>query len=109
MRAPLSQQERQELYGLWTKLLQAQTEDKSNVHPLLRLLLRRSIKLSEKTMGAVAKLLDRMATLHPERFGCDALRERCDGWVLQMAFSFLLAFLRRSFFRIHFPYWESLC
>ena len=99
----LSQQERRELYGLWTGLLCAYTEDKNKVHPILRLTIPRSIKLSEKSMGAFSKLVDRMIALNPERFGCDGLRGRRNGWVLQMALGFLSCFLAANFLPITFP------
>jgi hypothetical protein len=89
----LSQEERRVLCGLWTQLLSAQTEDKCKVDWLIRLMLPRSIRLSEKSTGAFAKLVDRMAELHPERFGSNALRKRRDAWLLQTALSFLCCFL----------------
>ena len=99
----LSQQERRELYFLWTDLLHAQTEDKSKVHPLIRLLLPRSIKLSEEGMRLFANLVDRMAALHPERFGGDALRGRRNGWMLQLAFGSLSCYLAANFLPNSFP------
>jgi hypothetical protein len=104
----LSQQERQGLYGLWTELLRAQIEDKSKVHPLLRLLLPRSIRLSEESAGAFANLVDRMAELHPERFGYNALRKRRDAWLLQTALSFLCCFLTAKFLPNTFPLFGEL-
>ncbi|MGD0266130.1 MAG: hypothetical protein ABSD47_14415 [Candidatus Methylomirabilota bacterium] len=61
----LSQEDRRVLYGLWTQLLRGQTEDKSKVDWLIRWMLPRSIRLSEKSTGAFANLVDRMAELRP--------------------------------------------
>ena len=99
----LSQQERRELYLLWSELLHAHTQDKGKIHPLIRLLLPRSIRLSEVSMRAFARLVDRMATLHPERFGCRALRERRNGWMLHLGFGFLSCFLVANFLPNSFP------
>lgn len=99
----LSQRERYELYSLWTEVLRAYTEDKNKVHPLLRLALPRSIKLSEKSVGVFAKLVDRMAALHPESLGYSALRKRRNAWLLQTALSFLCWFLIANFLPNSFP------
>jgi hypothetical protein len=104
----LSQEERQELYGLWTQLLRAHTEDKNKVDWLIRLMLPRSIRLSEKSTGAFAKLANRMAELHPERFGCDALRVRRNGWALQTALSFLCCFLTANCLPNSYPLFREI-
>jgi hypothetical protein len=50
----LGQEKRRVLYGLWTQPPRAHTEDKSKVDWLIRLMLPRSIRLSEKSTGAFA-------------------------------------------------------
>jgi hypothetical protein len=89
----LSPSEARELAGLWTDLVQVRHEDICKAHPLLHLMLPRSIPLSGRALGAFAVLVNRMACLRPERFGCDALRRRRRHWTLQMAVTFLLCFL----------------
>jgi hypothetical protein len=89
----LSQSEARELAGLWTDLVQVRDEDICKAHPLLHLMLLRSIPLSDRALGAFATLVNRMACLRPERFGCDALRRRRSHWALQVAVAFLLCFL----------------
>jgi hypothetical protein len=59
-------------------------------------------------MGAFAKLVDRMAALNPEPFGCDGLRGRRNGWVLQMALGFLSCFLAANFLPITFPLFREI-
>lgn len=86
----LGEPEAGQLVGLWTDLVHARGEDIRRAHPLRRLLQPRSIPLSERTLAAFAALVDRMASLHPERFGCDALCQRRDHWALQAALGFLL-------------------
>ncbi len=81
----LSPHEGEELSGLWGSLLRAHAEDKSKEPPFLRLAQPRSIPLSEESLRAFAALVDRMATLHPERFGWPALRVRRDHWAAQAA------------------------
>jgi len=103
-----SQEERQTLYGLWSQLLCAQAEDKSKVDWLIRLMLPRSIRLSEKSAGAFANLVDRMADLHPERFGYNARRKRRDAWLLQTAVSFLCFFLAAKFLPNTLPLFGEL-
>jgi len=104
----LSQEVRRVLYGLWTQLLRGQTEDKSKVDWLIRWMLPRSIRLSEKSTGAFAKLVDRMAELRPERFGYNALRKRRDAWLLQTALSFLCWFLAAKFLPNSFPLFREI-
>ncbi len=89
----LNRQEAQELSGLWSALLQARGEDKSTTHPLFRLLMPRSIPLSEASLMALANLMNRMSALHPERFREDALRRRRNHWMLQVVVGLLLALL----------------
>jgi hypothetical protein len=89
----LSSQEAHELSGLWAELVRARAEDRSRAPLLSRLLQPRSIPLSEQSARAFAHLVEHMAAMHPERFGCDALRRRRDQWALQVALSFLLGFL----------------
>ena len=99
----LSQAERYELHALWTELLRAYLEDKREVHPLIRLAMPRSIRLSEKSAGLFAKLVERMAALHPERFGYTTLRRCRNAWLLQSGLSFLCWFLSASFVPASFP------
>ena len=86
----LSRQAGNELSRLWTDLLQARAEDMEGVDPLARLLWPRSVKLSDKTTQALGALVNRMATLSPERFSSQALHRRRDHWVLQIVFGLLL-------------------
>lgn len=104
----LGQPEARELVGLWTDLVHARGEDISRAHPLRRLLQPRSIPLSEKALGAFAALVDRMASLHPERFGCDALRRRRDHWALQAALGFLLWFLTTTLLPKTWPFADEI-
>ena len=89
----LSEEERRVLLDLWTQLQHAHADDKRRVDWLTRLMLSRSIRLSEKSTGAFAELVDCMAELHPERFGYHALRKRRHAWLLQTGLSFLSFFL----------------
>ncbi len=86
----LSRQAGHELSRLRGDLLRARAEDMEGVDPLACLLWPRSIQLSGKTAEALGALVTRMATVSPERFSCDALRRRRDGWALQMVLGFLL-------------------
>ncbi len=104
----LNQRERYELYSLWTEVLRAYAEDKSKVHPLLRLAMPRSIRLSEKSRGALTKLVDRMAELHQERFGYNALRKRRNAWMFQAALSFLCCFLAANLLPDSFPLFREI-
>ena len=104
----LSQEERRVLHGLWTQLLRAQAEGKSKGDWLIRVMLPRSIRLSEKSTGAFANLVDRMGELHPERFGYNALRKRRDAWLLQTALSFICCFLAASLLPNTLPLFEEL-
>ena len=104
----LNQRERYELYSLWTEVLRAYAEDKSKIHPLLRLAMPRSIKLSEKSVGVFAKLVKRMTALHPESLGCSALRKRRNAWLLQSALSFLCCFLTANLLPDSFPLFREI-
>lgn len=97
-----------ELAGLWTDLVHTRREDTRSAHPLRRLLQPRSTPLSEKALGAFATLVDRMASLHPERFGCDALRRRRDQWALQAALGFLLWFLTATLLLKTWPFADQI-
>ncbi len=81
----LSLQESEELSGLWRVLLRNHAEDKSKEPPFLRLAQPRSIPLSQESVRAFGALVDRMAVLHPERFGWPALRARRNYWAVQAA------------------------
>jgi hypothetical protein len=96
------------LAGLWTDLVHTRREDTRSAHPLRRLLQPRSTPLSEKALGAFATLVDRMASLHPERFGCDALRRRRDQWALQAALGFLLWFLTATLLLKTWPFADQI-
>ncbi len=89
----LTLQEGHELSGLWAELVRARGEDKSRACLFSRLLMPRSIPLSEKSLGTFADLMDRMLALHPERFSCDALRRRRNHWAIQIPIGFLLGLL----------------
>ncbi len=89
----LNRQEAQELSGLWAELLRARAEDKSATHPFFRMLMPRSIPLSETSLTAFANLMNRMSALHPERFSEDALRRRRNHWALQVVVGLLLSIL----------------
>lgn len=102
MRA-LSQQEADELSELWGALLRAHADDKRKAPPLLRLMQPRSIALSEESVAAFARLVDRMATLHPERFGRPALRVRRNYWGLEAGLSIFVGALAAMWLPKAFP------
>ncbi len=89
----LSPQESEEVSGLWGTLVRTYAEDKRQTSTVLRMTQPRSIPLSEKSLEAFAGLVDRLAALHPERFGWPALRARRTHWALQCALSLLLGIL----------------
>ena len=87
----LTPAEAHELTELWTDLVRFRAEDLRQAYPLLRFLLPRSLPLSPATRAALATLVERMAAQHPERFGAQALRQRRNNWVRQVALGFLLS------------------
>ncbi len=89
----LTPAETQELTGLWTNLIQIRAEDLGQADPLLRFLFPRSLPLSWPTRAALAMLVERMATQHPERFGAAALRQRRNHWARQVVLGVLLTTL----------------
>ncbi len=99
----LSRQEARELSNLWIELMHTRTQDFRGAPFLYRLLFPRSTRLSDKTMTAFAALVERMAALHPERFGGDALRRRRDHWLFQAALGFLLGTLAATFLSLAWP------
>ena len=104
----LSEEERPVLLGLWTQLQHAHAEDKRRCDWLTRLMLSRSIRLSEKSAGAFAALVHRMTELHPERFGYHALRKRRQAWLLQTGLGFLCCFGAASWLPISSPLLEEI-
>ena len=99
----LSRHEAHELSGLWAALLRARAEDKSRTNPLFRLLLPRSIPLTEKSLEVVGDLMARMSALHPERFSSDALRRRRNHWALHVAVGLLLGLLAATVLPMALP------
>jgi hypothetical protein len=89
----LKPSEAHELSELWTNLVRIRAEDLRQTYPLLRFLFPRSLPLSPSTREALATLVERMATQHPERFGAKALRQRRDHWAGQAALGILLSVL----------------
>lgn len=85
--------EAQELSQLWNALLRARAGDRAARSPLLRLLQSRSIPLSPQSVTAFTALVTRMAALHPERFGFDALRRRRNHWAGQASLNLLVCLL----------------
>jgi hypothetical protein len=63
----------------------------------------RSIKFSEDSIGVLAKLVDRMAALHPGSLGYNAMRKRRNAWLFQSALSFICCFLSANFPQNSFP------
>ncbi len=89
----LNRQEARELSDLWILLMRARTQDSHGIHFLDRLLFPRYIPLSNTSREAFGVLMDRMAALHPDRFGENALSRRRDHWLLQAVASLLLGSL----------------
>jgi hypothetical protein len=85
--------EAREVSDLWTDLVRARAEDLRRAHPLVRLLVPRSLPLSLSTRQALATLVERMAVQHPERFGAEALRQRRNHWARQAALGVLFTVL----------------
>lgn len=92
----LAPDESRELTGPWADLVRSHAEGMSRANPLFRLLFPRSIPLTEKSTEAFAALVDRLASVHPERFSCSALRRRRDHWALQVALGFFLSWVAAS-------------
>lgn len=97
----VTRDEARELCGLWDSLLRLRRQDFSGF--LDRILFSRSTPLSERTREALGTLLSRMATLHPERFSEDALRQHRDRWWLQAAFSLFLGVLALKLLPMNWP------
>jgi hypothetical protein len=83
-------QEARGLTRLWEEVVRAHGEDVSAAPLFRRVMQTRSVKLSERTAGALARLIRSMVFFHPERFGWEALRKRRNSWVLQMLLGFVL-------------------
>jgi hypothetical protein len=80
-----------ELSDLWTDLVRLRAEDLRQAPLLLHLLFPRSLPLSPATRAALAKLVERMAAQHPDRFSGAALRQRRNHWAGQAVLGFLLS------------------
>jgi len=93
----LTPAEAHELTDLWTDLVRTRGEDLRDAYPLLRWLLPRSLPLAPATRAALARLAERMAAQHPERFGAEALRRRRNHWARQVGLGFLLSGLAAIF------------
>lgn len=104
----LGKDDSKELSDLWATLLRTRTEDLSRTHPIFRVLHSRSISLSRKSTEAFAALVDRMVSLHPERFSHEALRRRRDHWALQVALAFLLCWLAAMFLPRSWPIADAM-
>ncbi len=89
----LTPAEAHELAELWTNLVRIRAEHLRQTYPLLQFLFPRSLPLSPATRAALATLAQRMAALHPERFGAEALRQRRNHWARQVVLGFLLSAL----------------
>jgi hypothetical protein len=104
----LTPPEARELSGLWTDLVRARAEDLRRAHPLVRLLVPRSLSLSQSTWEALATLVERMAAQHPERFAGEALRRRRDHWALQVVLDFLLGVLAATWLPKTWPFADAV-
>ncbi len=99
----LDRQEARELSDLWILLMRARAQDSHGAHFLDRLLFPRYIPLSDMSREAFGVLLDRMAVLHPDRFGEKPLSHRRDHWLLQSVASLLLGFLAIWLLPLNWP------
>ena len=100
--------EARELSLLWDDLLRDRADDLARAPLLARLLVPRSIPLSEDATKTFAALLERMAALYPERFGVDALRSRRNSWGLQAILGFVACGLARTFLPDAWPLVDAI-
>lgn len=77
--------ESQDVLRLWAALVEARREELRQASLASRLAFPRATPLAPTSQAALGALVDRLITLHPERFDLDALRQRRNAWLLNMA------------------------
>ena len=74
--------ESQDVLRLWAALVEARREELRQASLASRLAFPRATPLAPTSQAALGALVDRLITLHPERFDLDALRQRRNAWLL---------------------------
>lgn len=96
-------EEARDVSRLWGEVVSAHAEDLGRAPAYYRFMERRSVRLSNKSVGALARLVRSIVVFHPERFGWDALRRRRNAWAFQALLGFALFALAAQFLPRSWP------